>query len=200
MARDHARVRNDIWVDEDFTNLSSSAQWLYLRILSHSKLEYCGVTEWRPGRLAASAADLTAADVEMFAAELEAGQFLVIDRDTEEAFVRSFIKHDGLMDKWNLAAAVARTFVEVASKPLRGAIVHELHRLQDDYPDYRGWDREDVQKVLRRDAIAPSDAIEMTPPNPTNRPPVRLAERGNDRPNERGNDRPNDRPNERGIV
>lgn len=185
MARDHARLRLDIWVDEDFTDLSSSAQWLYLRLLSHGDLTYCGVIEWRPGRLAASAADLTANDIEMFAAELEAGNFLLIDRDTEEALVRSFVKHDGLMDKWNLASAVARAFTGVASKPLRGVIAHELNRLRKDFPDYRGWTRDDVKKVLRRDAITPSEARSMMPPNPT--------ESTSDCPNERGNESPNQR-------
>lgn len=186
MARDHARIRLDIWADEDFTNLTSSGQWLYTRLLTHADLSYCGVADWRPGRLAASAADLTESDVEMFAAELEAGDFLVIDRGTEEVLVLSFVKHDGLMDKWNLAAAVARTFTAVASKPLRGVIVHELSRLKDDYPEYRGWERPDVRKVLRREAISPADAHEMTPPNPTESPNECPNERGSESPKERG--------------
>lgn len=186
MARDHARIRLDIWADEDFTDLTSSGQWLYQRLLTHADLSYCGVTDWRPGRLAASAADLSGTDVEMFAAELEAGQFLVIDRKTEEVLVRSFVKHDGLMDKWNLAAAVARTFTAVASKALRGVIVHELYRLKEDYPEYRGWERPDVRKVLRREAIAPSDAREMTLPNPTESPKGSPSKRGIESPKERG--------------
>ncbi|MDO5504141.1 MAG: hypothetical protein Q4G67_13300, partial [Actinomycetia bacterium] len=173
MARDHARIRLDIWVDEDFTDLPSTSQWLYLRLLTHGGLTYCGVVEWRPNRLAQAAADLTAADVEAFAAVLEDRNFLVIDRESEECLVRSFVKHDGLLDKWNLAAAVARTFTAVASKPIRGVIVHELKRLRDGHPDYRGWSREDVQKLLRRTAIDPDDAREMTRPNPTVRPTER---------------------------
>ena len=192
MARDHARIRLDIWADEDFTSLSSPAQWLYMRLLTHGDLSYCGVTDWRPGRLAASSSDLSPEDVEHFAGELEAGRFLVIDRATEEALVRSYVKHDGLMDKWNLAAAVARTFTTVASKPIRGVISHELHRLQEDEPEYRGWAREDVRKMLRRQQIDPVDALDMTPANPSDRP--------NDCPSKRGNDCPNDCPKERGAA
>lgn len=176
MPRDHARLRLDIWADEDFVDLPSTSQWLYTRLLTHGGLAYCGVVEWRPNRLAQSAADLKASDVEMFAGPLEAGHFLVIDRDTEECLVRSFVKHDGLLDKWNLAAAVARTFTAVSSKALRGVIVHELKRLRDDHPDYRGWTRPDVQKVLRRVAITPAEAQEMTLPNPIGHP----SERGNE--------------------
>ena len=176
MARDHARLRLDIWADEDYTDLPSTSQWLYQRLLTHSGLAYCGVVEWRPKRLAQSAADLTETDVEMFAAPLEERNFLVIDRDTEEALVRSFVKHDGLLDKWNLAAAVSRTFLSVASKPIRGAIVHELKRLRDEHPEYRGWTRPDVKKVLGRVEIAPADARAMTLPNPTVRPNERGSE------------------------
>lgn len=176
MARDHARMRLDIWTDEDFIALPCTSQWLYQRLLTHGGLEYCGVVEWRPKRLAQSAGDLTATDIEMFAAPLEEGNFLIIDRDCEECLVRSFVKHDGLMDKWNLAAAVARTFTAVSSKALRGVIVHELKRLKTDHPDYRGWTRTDVQRVLKRVDIDPSTAREMTLQNPT----VCPNERGNE--------------------
>lgn len=176
MARDHARIRLDIWVDEDFVALPSTSQWLYIRLLTSGELSYCGVADWRPGRIAASAVDLTAADVEMFAQPLEDGHFIITDRATEEVLVRSFVKHDGLMDKWNLAAAMAREFTAIASQPIRGVVAHELGRLKADRPDYRGWTRPDVKKVLRRVAIAPADALRMTLPNPSENPKERGAE------------------------
>lgn len=203
MPRDHARMRLDMWSDEDYTNLTSSEQWLYERLLMHAGLSYCGVTEWRPGRLAASAIELTAADVEMFAVGLELKTFLVVDRDTEEVLIRSFVKHDKLMDKWNMAAAVANSFHRVASKPLRGVIVHELQRFQLKQPDLRGWARPDVRKVLGRDAIAPSDARLMMQPNPEADPKAwdteSPTERGNESPKERGISRVKESPSKRGC-
>ena len=112
----------------DFVALPSTSQWLYIRLLTSGELSYCGVADWRPGRIAASAVDLTAADVEMFAQPLEDGHFIITDRATEEVLVRSFVKHDGLMDKWNLAAAMAREFTAIASQPIRGVVAHELGR------------------------------------------------------------------------
>ena len=102
--------------------------------------------------------------------------FIITDRATEEVLVRSFVKHDGLMDKWNLAAAMAREFTAIASQPIRGVVAHELGRLKADRPDYRGWTRPDVKKVLRRVAIAPADALRMTLPNPSQSPKERSAE------------------------
>ena len=185
MARDHARIRLNIWDDEDFTDLSSSAQWLYFRILSHASLSYCGVADWRPGRYAASAGDLTANDIETFAAELERGHFVVIDRETEEVLVRSFVKHDELMDKWNMAAAVARTWSEVASKPIKAVIVHELHRLMESGADGK-WDRDDVERVMKRRRMTPDEAQRSTLPNPTQCPSHWPSECPKDCPSDRG--------------
>lgn len=196
MPRDHARMRLDIWLDEDYTNLTSSEQWLYERLLTHADLSYCGVAEWRPGKLATSAADLTATDIEIFAAGLELKSFLVIDRETEEVLVRSFVKHDKLMDKWNLASAVCRTFTAVASKPLRGVIVHELVRLKKDQPELRGWSRDDVKKVLRRVAVDPSEARQLVQPNPEVCPSDWVAESPNESPNERGFPTPSESPSD----
>lgn len=203
MPRDHARMRLDMWSDEDYTSLTSSEQWLYERLLMHAGLSYCGVTEWRPGRLAASAVDLSAVDVEMFAVGAELKTFLVIDRDTEEVLIRSFVKHDKLMDKWNMAAAVANSFHRVASKALRGVIVHELQRFREKEPDLRGWARPDVQKVLGRDSIAPTDARRMLQPNPEADPKVWDAESPSERvkesPKQRGISRGKESPSERGC-
>lgn len=176
MARDHARLRLDIWADEDYTDLPCTSQWLYQRLLTHGDLSYCGVTDWRPGRLAASSCDLQPHDLELFAKPLEAGDFLVIDRATEEVLIRSFVKHDGLMDKWNMAAAMAREFTAIASKPLRAVVVHELRRLKKSRPEYRGWQRDDVQKILRRVAMTPDEARSALPESPW------------ESPNQRGNE------------
>lgn len=185
MARDHARIRLNIWDDEDFTELSSSAQWLYFRILSHASLSYCGVADWRPGRYAASAGDLTANDVEAFAAELERGLYIVVDRETEEVLVRSFVKHDELMDKWNMAAAVARAWSLAASKPIKAVVVHELHRLMESGAEGK-WDREDVERVMKRRQMTPEEAQESTLPNPTQCPSHWPSDCPKDCPSDRG--------------
>src|SRR5690348_7470470 len=106
MAMDHAQVRRDIWADEDFRELPMRSQWLYLHVITSTTLSYCGVADWRPARIAALTDDLTWRDVEVAAVDLECNHYLVIDRDTEEALVRSWVKHDGLMGKWNMAAAM----------------------------------------------------------------------------------------------
>src|SRR5690606_36164469 len=76
MARDHARVNVTIWGDPDFRALPAPAQHLYLTLWTAPRLSYCGVHDWRPGRIAARSTGLTADDIETIAQCLEARHFL----------------------------------------------------------------------------------------------------------------------------
>ena len=139
MARDHARIRLDIWADEDWRDLPSLPQWLYLHLLSSPSLSFCGVTDWRPARIAALALDLQASDVEYAASWLEDGRFILADRETEEVLVRSFIKHDGLVKSPNMSKALVKSHAAVGSKVLRAVIIDQLKRLKAAQPDLSGW-------------------------------------------------------------
>jgi len=161
MATAFARVTRTIWGDDDFRDLPQDSQWLYFHLLTSPGLNHAGVTDWRPARIAALARGLTPDAVESAAVELECNLFIVIDRDSEEALIRSFIRHDGLMDQPNMATAMSTAHAGIASRVLRGVIVHELRRLHADDPDLNGWKR--VLFLTHREAISPSEAIEMLP-------------------------------------
>lgn len=160
MARDHARIRLDIWNDDDFLALTSGAQRLYLYLLSASSLSFAGVADWRPGRIAAKCSDWSASDVEVFAAELIEGEFILVDAPTEEVMVRSFVKHDGLMKSPNMAAAFCKALSAVASPVLRAVVVDQLKRLHEAVPDLKGWGRPDVKKALARRAMSFPQGVE----------------------------------------
>lgn len=139
MAREYARVRLSIWADSDFRHLSDPAQALYFRLITSPTMNLAGVADWRPKRIAALTSGMTAKAVEGAARELTAGGYIVIDEDTEEVLVRSFIRHDGLIKTPNIAAAMCKDYAGTASETIRGVIVHELHRLHDDEPEMKGW-------------------------------------------------------------
>jgi hypothetical protein len=105
-------------------------QWLYMYLCSAPSLNFCGVADWRPARIAAKALELKADDVEYAAAWLEAGEFLVVDRDTEEALVRSWVKHDGLLAVPNMAKAMVKAHGSIGSRVLRAVVVDQLERLK----------------------------------------------------------------------
>ena len=165
MARDHARIRIDIWADDDWRDLPSLPQWLYLHLLTSPALNFCGVTDWRPARIAALAAELTGDDVEYAAAWLEAGEFVVIDRASEEVLIRSWVKHDGLVSSPNMTKAMAKAHAAIGSSIIRAVVVDQLERLRQSQPTLTGWKH--LGDVLRKRSLTVQEAFLKLPPNPS---------------------------------
>ncbi|GEM_PF-1536636 len=155
MPRDRALLNMAIWQDADFRALPVPAQHLYFVLWTHPGLSYAGVVDWRPGRLAAMAGGWSADDVEAAAACLEHRLFIVVDHDTEEALVRSYVRFDGLMKQPNLGVSFALAYAAVASADVRGVIVHEAHKLHDREPSLPSWGRAQVRDVLAQPAVDP---------------------------------------------
>jgi hypothetical protein len=139
MARTHGRILTAIWRDPEFRQLPASAQHLYIACCTSSHLSYCGVMPYLPNNFARLAADLTAPKIVRTAHTLAANRYLLIDRDTSELLVRSFIRHDELLKQPNMATAMGKAYMIVESLALREAIIHELRRLYAEDPDLAGW-------------------------------------------------------------
>lgn len=170
MAREYGVIYHDIWGDSDFRALSTRAQLLYLQLLTSPTLNYAGVADWRPKRIAPLASDLTVRSVERAAGELARGLFVVIDEDTEEVLIRSFLKHDGLLKKPNVTKAMLKAFNATSSDVLRGVVVHELGKLREQFPEWGGFAVEGVSKVLEREPFNPSDLVPFGDSNPSGNP------------------------------
>lgn len=141
MARKYARLRIDAMAsDEDFEQLSLSAQWLYARVLiPEPSLNYAGVADWRPPRLLRKAEGLTLQHLIETAVELEEQRFALFDVDTEEVLVRSLVRSDELLSNPKMVPAVTRGYSETASRSLRAAIVSEVKRVRLESPEYSCW-------------------------------------------------------------
>jgi len=165
--RTYAMVFCSIWADPDFRALSPAGQWLYLNRLTSPSLTHVGSADWRPKRIAALADGADVQFVEAAGAELAATRFVVIDDETEEILLRSFVRWDGLMKMPNMAIAMAKAHAALASEQLRQVAVHELRRLRLDQPDLTGWDHRDskdqVAAILEQPAV---DARDLTPWTP----------------------------------
>jgi hypothetical protein len=159
--RDRANIRTDIWNDDSFRALTGPAQLLYLQLLTSATLSYAGVADWRPKRLASISGGRAAAEVNKAAEELTQGLYIVIDEDTEEVLIRSFLKHDGLLQKPNVAKAMVTAWGRIYSLTLKGVVVHELNRLHDRFPDWRGFTVPTVQELLRKGSVNPSDLVSV---------------------------------------
>lgn len=148
MARDRANIRTDMLGDDHYRELTHAEQWLYKLLLIHPSLSYAGVADWRPGKLATTASDLTAADVRRIGAGLQAKYFIYVDEATEEVFVRSFVKHDGLLKQYRLPVSMANDYAGIASREIRSFFIHELQRIFDKSPELKCWEIDRVKSLL----------------------------------------------------
>lgn len=139
MPRDHAVIYVSIWDDDDFVSLESVQQQTYFALCSSPDLSWCGVNPLLPKRLARLAKDLTERKVRASLDALEAARFLVIDHDTAEIGVRTFVRHDRILRQPNVTKAMVKALDRVHSATIRDAIVAELRRELDENPDAKGW-------------------------------------------------------------
>lgn len=163
--KDHGRMNLDIWGDDDFLDVSPLAQHLYFVLWFSPGLSYCGAGDWHPGRISAKANGWTAFDVQAAAAELSraAGHFLLIDDTTDEFLLRSWIKHDGLWKQPNMAVSMANARADLASRTLRGVVVHEVSKIKRREPGSASWKRNAVAQMLTQTAIDPDTVDRYTP-------------------------------------
>lgn len=140
MARTQANVYLTIWADPDFRTLSPDAQWLYFVMLTHESLNYCGVMDWRPARLASMTVGMTVERVESAAFELGQRHMIAVDEVTEEALVRSFVRHDGVLKQPNPTRGMVREFGGIASLKIMELVAREVRRAFDEHPEWKGFE------------------------------------------------------------
>ena len=139
MARDHARVKTSIWDDPDFLELKIVEQHCYLALMSNKGLSYCGVIDYVPGRFAALSADMTPAKFKTAVTGLIKARFVIVDQNTQELLLRTYVRHDGVLDRVNMGKATGTAIEAVVSVHLRAAIGRELRQLMKDSPTLPGW-------------------------------------------------------------
>ncbi|UYP17747.1 hypothetical protein OED52_13805 [Rhodococcus sp. Z13] len=156
-----------IWGDDDWLDCTPPAQHLYHTLWHSPGLSYCGAGEWHPGKISTKAKDWTPEAVEAAAVELSRDLFLIIDEVTGEFLIRSWVKHDGLWKIPNMAVSMANARAELASRTLRGVVVHEVLKIRAANPGLSSWQREAVVSMLSQ---KPVDPATLEPFNPRSNP------------------------------
>ena len=166
MARDYARIKVAIWNDPDWRNLSLPAQGLYHSFLTSPAISLAGVSDWRPNRIAAKSRGATADIVRALAAELQDGpkadgsgpaRFVIVDEDTEEILVRSFVRHDELLKSPNMTKSMCNAHGAIASPLLQEWVTWEAWRGIREDPSLNG--ARFVRERLREPESNPSDPV-----------------------------------------
>lgn len=129
MAREYARYLMSTHKSGDWASLSTTEHDCYMALLSSPELEWSGVAPYFPARYASLASDLNTRKVAKAWQALETAGMLVIDRETGELLVRSFLRHDRVFSKPNIVKAFCRAYERVASAKLRGVIRAEIARI-----------------------------------------------------------------------
>jgi hypothetical protein len=139
MARDHARVKTSIWRDPEFLALKVDEQHAYLMLMSNDGLSYCGVVDYIPSRFEHLAADMSARKFTKAVNGLIAARFILLDERTQELLLRTYVRHDGVLDRVNMGKATGTAFEAVVSRLIKRAIGVELARLLSEQPGLPGW-------------------------------------------------------------
>ena len=155
----HARTNRAIWGDDDWLDLSPMAKLVYFTLTTSPDLTLCGGHEWNATRLRERIGG-TVADIEAAGKELERELFVLIDHDTSEALVRSWMKHDGLCRSPNMTIAAARARLRLSSRRLKGVVVHEMSKIRLAHPEWdTTWTEAEVADLLRQRAVNPSETV-----------------------------------------
>lgn len=131
MARAYAQVHQRIWADPDWRALDADAQLLYLLLLSQPSMNLAGVLPLQLRKWAACVSGWEPPTVDMALSRLDDARFVVVDADTEEVLVRSFIRNDGGFRTPGVLKSALK-FAEAAQSPaIRSALYVELGRLPE---------------------------------------------------------------------
>lgn len=129
MARGHGRILTSIWEDSDFLALDEREQRLYLFLISQPNLNHAGLLPLTLRRWSRKAAGLTSVELEKRLQALEAARFIVMDDDTEELLIRSFVRNDGVWKQPKVMGAMVSGAMEISSRRLRRALLAEVDRI-----------------------------------------------------------------------
>lgn len=130
MANSAGMLKESIWRDGHFRALTRTAQCTYAQLLSQKDLDRAGmqplqITKWAKGCNEMSIHDLQA-DLD----ELERERFVFYDEDTDELFVRAYMRTTEVTRYPQYFKSALKCAVMVASPKLRHELAVELRRLR----------------------------------------------------------------------
>jgi hypothetical protein len=130
MSRTYAQFSTSIWRDADFLALPASLQRIYMLLSSQPDISAAGVLPLAVNRWAGKAPDTTPGDIVEGLRGLADQRFIVFDRDTEELFVRSFVRWDNGYKNPKRLHAIRDAADQIESVGIIAALAAEFERLE----------------------------------------------------------------------
>jgi hypothetical protein len=132
VSRTEARIKCSIWNDRDFLALAERPRMVYLFLTTQEDLTMCGAIPYRAARWAKRLGYAVKQLSEALALLADA-RFLVLDAEEEEVWLRTLIKHDGLLAKPNWLPSAKRAMAQVSSPLIRSAFAAEYPQLASEW-------------------------------------------------------------------
>lgn len=140
------RVFSSIWTDPEFTALTTACQHLYVLMVSSASRNHAGVLPMTLRRWSKCSADATTESVRAALEALAEARFVVIDWDTEEVLVRTYIRNDGVWKQPKVMVSALRSALTVGSDAIKKALAEEIVMLSG-YENEKAW-QETVKALL----------------------------------------------------
>lgn len=132
MPRAHGRTSTSIWDDPHFIGLPELQQRMYLFLISQPDLSHAGLIPMRVRRWASKGPGSTPKTVRDTLNALDKEAFIVVDHDTEEVLIRTFVRNDGVYKQPKVMLRLREDAKQITSPRLRAAFRVELDRLPVD--------------------------------------------------------------------
>lgn len=129
MARSFAQLQLRIWVDDEWTALTIEAQHLYKLLLSQEDCGPSGLIPLRPRRWSKLSANGSVEKAMAALDELDDAGFIVMDQETAEVLVRTFVRNGENYKHVRLLRTALNQAERVESPRIRSALGQELSRL-----------------------------------------------------------------------
>jgi hypothetical protein len=126
MANTRFYLDANVWTTAYAADLTLEEHGMYTLLGSQKMLSLCGVLHYSPKRLAKLTRGATVESVERVIAGLEALRYVVIDRDTDELIIRTFVKNSGCLNMPKVATGMTRQFDQIASPVLRSIVLDQM--------------------------------------------------------------------------
>ena len=122
----YVRVMRSIWTDADWLELPSRSKMVYLQLISQANISKAGVLPTVPRRWASMYPDLDVEDILAAIDDLVRSGFVLVDEETEELLVRTYMRYDEMYAQPNGRKAISAAIDEIVSQALRNAVEEEL--------------------------------------------------------------------------
>ena len=130
MTNGAALVKESIWRDKDFRRLPRLAQCTYQQLLAQKEVDRAGLMRLHTRSILRGCEELTEDQLFVDLEVLEIGRFVFVDDETDELFVRSYMRTFNVAKYPQYLANAVKGARMVESLKIRHEVALELHRLK----------------------------------------------------------------------